>query len=111
MTRLVICVIHDRVASIDSIPRFYNSTADAIRGFQRDVNMPSENMLFHAPGDFELTQVGEAHRGDKGNFEMFGISRNILITGSAALNETMRDGYLRMSTLIKEEHNAPQQVS
>lgn len=110
--QIVITVVHDRVASMDSYPRIFGNDAQAMREFKQNVNMPSEFMTFHAPGDFEVVKIGQASRDDEGNMIVEACHRTVLLTGSAAFDQSMRDRYVMLSKTQKGElADASQSVS
>lgn len=106
----VCCVIHDRVAGMDTLPQLYNHDAEAMRAFKKGVNMPSDSMFFHSPGDFEITKIGVAIRDDDGKVVIVSQPRDVLLTGTAAISQDMRDSYLRLSQSGESKH-APEQIS
>lgn len=103
----IIATFHDRVAGIDSFPRLYEHEAGAMRQFKQSVNMPSDYMTFHAPGDFELVKVSEICRDENGNLLVSLTHREVLLTGTAAVDQAMRDQYVLLSRQ-RENKNAPQ---
>jgi len=93
----IVVLVHDRVANSDMNPQFMTDNATAIRWFQKMVNLPSDSMLFHSPGDFELVQIGLSSRNEDNQVSIFGLNRSVLVTGTASVNQSMRDEYVRMS--------------
>lgn len=110
----IVCVVYDRVADIDSFPRLYQNEAQAIRDFKQSVNMPSDYMTFHAPNDFELVKVSEVTRSVEGLTMIASTKREVLVTGTAAVDQNQREVYIKLSAIAKnreENNNASQQVS
>lgn len=101
----IVCV-HDRVAEMDSYPRIFPNKAQAMRQFKQEINLPSDYMTFHAPRDFELVCVGAFTRSEAGHIMISSGAREVILTGTAAVDEQMRETYLRMSkTVSTQEEN------
>jgi len=106
----VLVTIADRVSGIDTLPRMFATQAEAMRDFKKNVNMPSDYMLFHTPGDFELVLIASVFRGANGHV---GVSpyteRQVILTGTAAKDQAMTDRYIDLQK-PRELNNASQQV-
>lgn len=110
----VLCTVYDRLGQIDSYPRIYESEAAAMRDFRLHVNMPSPEMVFHTPGDFELVLIARIVR-DEANYVSVSslMPREILLTGSSAVDQDLRERYIQLSVLTnkaQEKVNASEQV-
>lgn len=97
----IACVVRDRLADIDTVPRVFSNEAEAMRAFKIQVNTPSHLMIYNTPGDFELVRICEFTRNVNGDLLVSDTLRSILLTGSAAMDQDMRDGYARMASLAQ----------
>lgn len=104
----VACVYYDRIGENDSSIRLSVNEAQALREFKLQVNVPSDSMLFHSPGDFDLVLVGHVFRTPSGKMEIVGGTRATLASGLSLIDENMRDSYARLAaaaSMSKESNN------
>lgn len=104
----VICVVHDTVAGVDSVPFFADSVVAAQRSFKKQVNFPSDSYLFHSPADFQLVLIAETdfvsseYTGGSISYRsIVPVPRDVVMTGAAAVDREMRDEYVRLSSRVE----------
>lgn len=83
----VVCAIRDAKSDAFMRPMFFQTTGQAIRSFQDEVNRPGEgNMLNAHPEDFELFKISSW---DDGSAMFTQDSRPVsLLTGSDAIRKS-----------------------
>lgn len=104
---MITITVHDRVAGLDGNPRYVFTEAHAKRDFKRAINMPSDSMLFHNPGDFDLVKVGEVYRNDDNNIVVMHCEREVLATGTSCVDQVQRQGYAQIAASAIEKESMP----